>query len=101
MANTLHNVSSAVLADEYGQLKGEIDVRTERLDVIKAELIARKEERVEGRQVTLTIAEQTSTRLDTKALKAALGEDICREYEKETKSTVVRVKPTLVFGQAA
>ncbi len=101
MANPFHNVSSAILADEYGQLKGEIDARTERLDAIKAELIGRKEERVEGRQVTLTISRTTSTRLDTKALKAALGEDICREYEKETESTVVRMKPTLVFGQAA
>lgn len=101
MANPFHNVSSAILADEYGQLKGEIDVRQERIDAIKAELVARKEERVEGRQVTLTIAKQVSTRLDTKALKAALGDDICREYEKETESTVVRMKPTLVFGQAA
>lgn len=101
MANPFHNVSSAILADEYGQLKGEIDARAERLDAIKAELIARNEERVEGRQVTLTIVKQVSTRLDTKALKAALGESICAEYEKETESTVVRMKPTLVFGQAA
>lgn len=101
MANPFHNVSSAILADEYGQLKGEIDARAERIDAIKAELKARGEERIEGRQVTLTIATQVTTRLDTKALKAALGDDICREFEKQTESTVVRMKPTLVFGQAA
>ncbi|CAD5276988.1 conserved hypothetical protein [Bosea sp. 62] len=101
MANPFHNVSSALLADEYGQLKGEIDARSERIDAIKAELIARKEERVEGRQVTLTIAEQTSTRLDTKAVEAFFGPGSLDQFKKETKSTVVRMKPTLVFGQAA
>lgn len=101
MANPFHNISSAALADEYGQLKGEIDARSERVDAIKAELVARGDDRIEGRQVTLTIARQQTSRLDTKALKAALGDDICREYEKTTESIVVRIKPTLVFGQAA
>lgn len=101
MANPFHNVSSAALADEYGQLKGEIDARAERVDAIKTELVARGDERVEGRQVTLTIAKQVSTRLDTKAVEEFFGAGSLDQFKKTTESTVVRMKPTLVFGQAA
>ncbi len=101
MTNPLHNLSSAQLADEYGSLKAQSDAIGERIDALKAELVARGADRVEGHNFTLTISRQTSTRLDTKALKAALGDSICAEYERSTESTVVRVKPTAVFGQQA
>ncbi len=101
MTNPLHNLSGAQIADEYGSLKAQIDAIGERIDALKAELVARGADRVEGQTFTLTISKQTSTRLDTTALKAALGADICAEYEKTSESIVVRVKPTAVFGQQA
>lgn len=99
MTNPLHNLSSADLADEYGTLKGQSDCIEKRLAAIKAELIARGVDGIEAPKFTLSISKQYSKRLDTKALKEALGDEICAEYERETESTVVRVKPTVIFGQ--
>lgn len=101
MSIQFHNRSSDQLADEYGNLKAQQDALGEQLTTIKDELIKRGDERIEGQRFTLTISQQTSMRLDTKALKAALGDDICAEYEKPSTSTVVRVKATAIFGQAA
>lgn len=100
MASTFHNTTTADLADEFGALKGQVDAIEERLSAIKKEMLARQVERVEGQRFTVTISSQTTKRLDTKALKAALGDDIIAEFEKETTSQVVRTKPTVVFGQS-
>jgi hypothetical protein len=99
MTNTFHNLSTEAIADEYGALKGQADALKERMDALKDELKARNIDRVEAPRFTVTLSEQVSKRLDTTALKAALGADICAEYERETVSTVLRVKPTVVFGQ--
>lgn len=101
MTNPFHNLSSAELADDYGAVDGQIKALSERKDAIKSELLARNIEKIEGERFTLTVSEQVSKRLDTKALKDALGADICAEYERETISQVVRVKATVVFGQRA
>jgi len=100
MASQFNNRSNADLADEYGTLDGQIKALTERKDAIKEEFKARSVDRVEGPKFTITVSEQSAKRLDTKALKAALGDDICAEYEKESFSTVVRVKATVVFGHS-
>lgn len=105
MAN-FHNISSAQLADEYGSLKAQADALDERIKTVRNEIVARQAapgtlDRIEGERFTVTVGKQSSTRLDTKALKDALGADIVREYEKTTESVVLRVKATAVFGQAA
>jgi uncharacterized alkaline shock family protein YloU len=100
MTNPLHNIASENLANEYGVLKAQADHLAKRLDAIKDEFKRRQVETAEGSQFTVTLGVTVSRRLDTTALKAALGEDICREYEKETTATVVRVKPTAVFDQS-
>jgi hypothetical protein len=106
MPNQFDNISDAYLADEYGNLKAQADSLDERIKLIRDEIVARQaapgaSDRIEGGRFTVTVARQTSTRLDTKALKEALGADIIREYEKTSESTVLRVKATAVFGQAA
>ena len=101
MTSLFHNASSAELADDYGTLKGQHDALAKRLDAIKAELIARNVETIEAPKYTVSISRQTSRRLDTKALKQALGEDICAEFERDAESIVLRVKQTVIFGQAA
>ncbi len=100
MTNSLHNQSTTDLADEYGTLDLQEKALAKRKSEIKAELIARDVDTVEAVKFTVTLSTQVSKRLDTTALKAALGEDICAEYEKSTESTVVRVKRTVVFGQS-
>lgn len=106
MANQFDNISDAYLADEYGNLKAQADSLDERIKLIRDELVARSAapgapDRIEGQRFTLTVAKQTATRVDTKALKEALGADIIRDFEKTSESTVIRVKATAVFGQQA
>ncbi|MBY0421360.1 MAG: hypothetical protein K2Q06_03580 [Parvularculaceae bacterium] len=106
MLNQFDNISDAYLADEYGNLKAQADSLDERIKLIRDEIVARQaapgaSDRIEGSRFTVTVAKQSTARLDTKALKAALGESIIREYEKTSESTVLRVKATAVFGQAA
>lgn len=101
MANAFHNRSTAQLADEYGDLDAQIKALTEAKDAIRDELKARSAEKVEGARWTVTISAATRTTYDDKAIRAALGADICRQYERVTDTSTIRVKPTLVFGQVA
>lgn len=99
--SNLHNVSSAALADEFGNIKAQIDALTGRADVLKAELIERGDERIEGPRFTVTVSKSTRTTYDDKAIREALGADIVKSYERNTETTTVRVKATAIFGRAA
>lgn len=98
--NPFGNRSDADLADEFGDLKAQLDALEKRLDAIKDELKARIDDvPAMGAKWTVTKSESTQKRLDTKALRELLGDDL-DPYEKT--STVVRmlVKPTVVLGQS-
>lgn len=101
MPNQFRNKASEQLADEFGNLGAQITALTDQQKAIRGELIARGDERVEGPRFTVTVDKQTSTRLDTTALKEFFGAAALVPFEKQTESTVVRVKPTAIFGQAA
>lgn len=101
MTNQFHNQSTNELADTYGALDLQIKSIEARKADIKAEMIKRGTTYAAGSRFSVTISEQTSTRLDTKRLKEALGADICAEYETTTVSTVARVKPVLQQNEAA
>lgn len=101
MSVQFHNRSSEQLADEYGGLKAQIDALTDQADAIKVELIARGDDRVEGDRFTITVTKQVSTRLDQKRLEEFFDDGELDRFKKQTESTVVRVKATAVFGQAA
>lgn len=90
--NKFDNQSDAHLADEYGELDARKKAIEAKLSDIKVELIRRGRAYCAGSRFAVTISEQSSTRLDTKALKEALGSEIIAEYEKTSLSTVARVK---------
>lgn len=99
--SNLHNLSSHQIADEYGTLDAQIKALTERKDALKDELKARGVEKVEGAKFTVTVSTTTRVTYDDKAIRAALGEDICKQYERTAETVTLRVKPTVVFGEAA
>ena len=99
--NALHNIATTDLADDYGSLDCQIKALTERKDAIKDELKARSVERVEGAKFTVTVSTSARITYDDKAIRAALGDDICKQYERVTETVTLRVKPTVIFGQEA
>lgn len=101
MTNKFDNLSTADLADEYGDLDGKIKALTERKDALKDEMKRRAVERVEGAKFTVTVSTSARITYDDKAIRAALGDDICKQYERVTETVTMRVKPTVIFGQAA
>jgi hypothetical protein len=90
--SSFHNLSTNQIADDYGALKLQAESIEARLKDLKAELIKRDVTSATGARFAVTVSEQSATRLDTKALKEALGESICAEFEKTSMSIVVRVK---------
>ena len=101
MTSAFHNSASAELADEYGALKVQADALEERMKALKAELLARADERVEGSKFTVTVSKSTRVTYDDKAIREALGSEIVKQYERVTDTTTLRVKPTVIFGEAA
>lgn len=96
-----HNLSSRQIADDLGETDARIKALTEHKDALKDELKKRGDERVEGDRWTVTLAASARTTYDDKAIRAALGEEIVKQYERGTETTTLRVKPTVVFGQEA
>jgi hypothetical protein len=92
-----HNRATADLADEYGALDAQIKALSEQRDALKDELKARQIERVEGVYWTVTLSASTRTTYDDKAIREALGADICKTYERVTETVTLRVKPTVMF----
>lgn len=101
MANVFHNRASTDLADEYGALKAQADAAEDRMKAIKAELLARGDERIEGARFTVTLSKSTRVTYDDKAIREALGADIVKGYERASETTTIRVKATAIFGEAA
>ena len=101
MTNPLNNLSTYQLADEYGALDLQIKALEERAKAIKAEIKARGAEKIEGGKFTVTVSTSTRTTYDDKAIREALGAEIVKQYERTTETVTLRVKPTVVFGEAA
>lgn len=101
MANKFDNVSDAALVDEFGFVKAQIDALEKREKELRDEIVARFDDvPLAGARWTATVSTSASKRLDTKALRALLG-DALNDYEKESVSTRVNVRPTMVLGEAA
>lgn len=101
MTNAFHNIATTALADDYGTLDLQIKALTERKDAIKDELKARGVEKVEGQKFTVTASLSARTTYDDKAIREALGAEICKAYERVTETLTIRVKPTVIFAQVA
>lgn len=98
-SNPFHNVSTADLAEEYGNIKATISPLEKRLEVLKEELQARIDDTPAiGPRWTVTKSESVSKRMDVKRLRADLG-DALDPYEVESKVVRMLVKPTMILGE--
>ena len=98
-----HNLSDAALADALGRADAILKAAEAEVTALKDEIKARRLSVVTGDAFTVTVVEQISGRIDTKAVKAHLGNDYHR-FEMPIVSTVVRVKtavPSLAVALAA
>lgn len=95
-----HNLSDAELADAIGHADTIAKAAEAELKALKEELKARGVSEAQGDQFTVTATDQVAWRLDTKAVKAFLG-DACSKFETVVSSTVVRVKAANRLALAA
>jgi hypothetical protein len=86
-----HNISDAALADMIGQADAFAKAADAELVALKDEAKRRGAELLIGDAFEITIKEQIAGRLDTKAVKAFLGDGYGR-FENAVISTVVRIK---------
>ena len=92
MPANLHNHSLAQLADMAGELDADVKARKALLDNIKAEISARGVNVAPGEKFVATVSRSTSVRLDTRRLKADLGEAL-EDYQVESEAVRVLIKP--------
>ncbi|MTH95103.1 hypothetical protein [Roseibium sp. RKSG952] len=93
MTSALHNQSPEQLADRLGYLDGITKSAKAEADEIKAELKQREVNVARGANFVVSLSTSTSSRLDTKALAADLGEDMLADYYRPSVSTRVTIKP--------
>jgi hypothetical protein len=103
MATAFHNISTSQLADDFGALKLQSDALAKRLDEIKAELKTRTagDGTIETERFTVSVSTSERVTYDDKAIREALGAEICEQYKRTSETVTVRVKQTVVFEQAA
>lgn len=94
MTTQFHNISCADLADLIGETDRDIKSREARLDALKAEFKRRGLIEANGRTYCVTASTSTSKRLDTKRLRADLG-DALDGYEVESTATRILIKLAL------
>jgi hypothetical protein len=95
-----HNLSNEALADAIGSADLALKAHEAECKALKEEFKARGLLTAAGEHFTVTRSDQVSSRLDTAAVKAFLG-DACRKFEAASISTVIRIKPTLRIATAA
>jgi hypothetical protein len=86
-----HNLTDTVLADELGRVDAIAKGVEAELADLKTEFRNRGLSSVAGDRFTVSASDQVSWRLDTKAVRAHLG-DACSRFETVVHTTVVRVK---------
>ena len=86
-----HNLSNEQLADEIGKLDTLMKSGAERLDALKDEFKLRQCSAARGDFYAVTASTSVSKRIDTKRLRADLG-DALDVYETETTSTRLLIK---------
>jgi hypothetical protein len=89
-----HNLSDAALADEIGRVDAIMKSAEAELKGFKDEFKARGLTTADGDAFSVTATEQIAGRLDSKAVKAFLG-DAYVKFETAVVSTVVRIKPAV------
>ena len=99
-ASRFHNITDETLADMLGQADAVLKGAEAECKSLKDEFKRRGLTEAAGDHFTVTATEQIAGRLDTKAVKAYLGESYHR-YEIAVVSTVIRIKAVERLAAAA
>jgi hypothetical protein len=86
-----HNLGDEALADAIGRADAIVKGAEAELATLKDEFKARGLSEVAGDEFAVTATEQIAGRLDSKAIKAFLGDGYFK-FEKAIDSTVIRIK---------
>lgn len=89
--NRFDNLSDEMLADVLGKADALSKAAADEVASLKEEIKRRGLKHVVGHEFTVTVTEQIAGRLDTAAIKTALG-DAWRRFEVPTISNVIRIK---------
>ena len=95
-----HNLSDEALADAIGRADAIVKGAEAELAALKDEFKARGLSDVAGDEFAVTATEQIAGRLDSKAVKAFLGDGYFK-FEKAIVSTVIRIKAANRLALAA
>ena len=91
MTTHFHNYPDYQLADELGELAQQIKELQAREKALKAEIKARKIKSAIGRHFVVTVAESIRQSLDTKAVKAVMGQDWFDDHSRLTEVSTIKV----------
>jgi len=86
-------MTASTLADRYAILKSDIDMLTEELNRVKAEIKATGMETIVGESAVVVVALSERSTLDTKAAKEFLTKEQIEACTKVTLVETLRVKP--------
>lgn len=90
--NKLEGLTDGELADKFGDVKARGERAEDELTACKVEFDRRQLDFAKGARFKVTKDEQTQNRLDTKALRAALGDAAIKKFEKESTRTMYLVR---------
>lgn len=96
-----HNISTGDLVDELGALKARIADLEARENLLRTELIYRRSTCAEGAVYSAAIAEAVRWTLDSKAVRAEMGDAWYDARCRQSMVTTVAVKPRPVAVQLA
>jgi hypothetical protein len=94
------NLSGPMLADAIGRADGIAKAAEAELQELKAEFRRRGLLTAAGERFTVTRSDQVSSRLDSAAVKAFLG-DAWRKFETASIATIIRIKSVERLASAA
>jgi hypothetical protein len=85
--------ANLALADRYAILKADIEVLTEELNRVKAEIKATGKDVLDGERAIVTVSLSERTSFDAKVAKTFLTAEQIASCEKVTLIETIRVKP--------
>jgi hypothetical protein len=100
ITSKFHNLSNEALADAIGLADAVLKGAEAECKALKDEIKSRGSLTAAGDYFTVTRSDQVSSRLDTAAVKAILG-DAWRKFETASITTVIRIKASQRLAEAA
>jgi hypothetical protein len=101
IVSPFHNLSAGDLVDQLGAIKAEIAEREAREKALRDELIRRGNGEVEGADYRATVTDAVRWTLDTKAVRAEMGDAWFNARCWQALVTTVAVKPRTIDARLA